>query len=64
LSAFVSNYTPVFVVDFVFVFALTMEGDDKRDDQPQATKTKLDTIVSHLDAMKTLITGLQKDVAT
>jgi hypothetical protein len=39
-----------------------MAGDDKRDDQPQATKTKLDTIVSHLDAMKTLITGLQKEV--
>jgi hypothetical protein len=58
----VSNYTPVFVVDFVFVFALTMAGDDKRDDQPQATKTKLDTIVSHLDAMKTLITSLQKEM--
>jgi hypothetical protein len=39
-----------------------MAGDDKRDDQPQATKTKLDTIVSHLDAMKTLITGFQKEV--
>jgi hypothetical protein len=39
-----------------------MAGDDKRDDQLQATKTKLDTIVSHLDAMKTLITGLQKEV--
>jgi hypothetical protein len=39
-----------------------MAGDDKRDDQPQANKTKLDTIVSHLDAMKTLITGLQKEV--
>jgi hypothetical protein len=39
-----------------------MASDDKRDDQPQATKTKLDTIVSHLDAMKTLITGLQKEV--
>jgi hypothetical protein len=39
-----------------------MAGGDKRDDQPQATKTKLDTIVSHLDAMKTLITGLQKEV--
>jgi hypothetical protein len=38
-----------------------MAGDDKRDDQPQATKTKLDTIVSHLDAMKTLIMGLQKE---
>jgi hypothetical protein len=44
------------------VYALTVAGDDKRDDQPQATKTKLDTIVSHLDAMKTLITGLQKEV--
>jgi hypothetical protein len=39
-----------------------MAGDDKRDDQQQATKTKLDTIVSHLDAMKTLITGLQKEL--
>ena len=39
-----------------------MAGDDKRDDQPQATKTKLDTIVSHLDAMKTLITSLQKEM--
>jgi hypothetical protein len=29
-----------------------MAGDDKRDDRPQATKTKLDTIVSHLDAIK------------
>jgi hypothetical protein len=35
-----------------------MAGDDKREDQLQATKTKLDTIASHLDAMKTLITGL------
>jgi hypothetical protein len=58
----VSKYTPVFFVDFVFVFALTMAGDDKRDDQPQATKTKLDTIVSHLDAIKTLITSLQKEM--
>jgi hypothetical protein len=39
-----------------------MAGDDKRDDEPQATKTKLDTIVSHLDVMKTLIAGLQKEV--
>jgi hypothetical protein len=39
-----------------------MAGDDKREDQPQATKTKLDTIASHLDAMKTLITGVQKVV--
>jgi hypothetical protein len=39
-----------------------MAGYDKRDDQPQATKTKLDTIVSHLDAMKTLITSLQKEI--
>jgi hypothetical protein len=39
-----------------------MAGNDKRDDQPQATKTKLDTNVSHLDATKTLITGLQKEV--
>jgi hypothetical protein len=39
-----------------------MAGDDKKDDQPQATKTKLDTIVSHLDEMKTLITSLQKEV--
>jgi hypothetical protein len=39
-----------------------MAGNDKRDDQPQATKTKLDTIVSHLDAMKTLITSLQKEM--
>jgi hypothetical protein len=39
-----------------------MAGDDKRDDQPQATKTKLDTIVSHLDAIKILITSLQKEV--
>jgi hypothetical protein len=44
------------------VFALTIAGDDKRDAHPQTTKTKLDTIVSHLDAMKTLITGLQKEV--
>jgi hypothetical protein len=36
-----------------------MEEDvDKKDEQPQATMTKLDTIVSHLDAMKTLITSL------
>jgi hypothetical protein len=41
-----------------------MAGDDKREDRPQATKTKLDTIASHLDAMKTLITGLQKVVDT
>jgi hypothetical protein len=53
---------PCFVVDFVFVFALTMADNDKRDDQPQATKTKLDTIVSHFDAMKTLITSLQKEM--
>jgi hypothetical protein len=39
-----------------------MAGDDKRDDQSQATKTKLDTIVSHLEAMKTLITSLQKEM--
>jgi hypothetical protein len=39
-----------------------MADDDKRDAQPQATKTKLNTIVSHLDAMKTLITSLQKEV--
>jgi hypothetical protein len=39
-----------------------MAGDDKREDQPQATKTKLDTIVSHLYAKKILITGLQKEV--
>jgi hypothetical protein len=39
-----------------------MASDDKRDDQPQATKSKLDTIVSHLDAMKTLITSLQKEM--
>jgi hypothetical protein len=38
------------------------EDVDKKDGQPQTTKTKLDTIVSHLDAMKTLITGLQKEV--
>jgi hypothetical protein len=38
------------------------EDVDKKDDQPQAAKTKLNTIVSHLDAMKTLITGLQKEV--
>jgi hypothetical protein len=62
LSAFVSNYTPVLLSILFFVFALTMAGDDKRDDQPQATKTKLDTIVSHLDAMKTLITSLQKEM--
>jgi putative Ca2+/H+ antiporter (TMEM165/GDT1 family) len=58
LSAFVSKYTPVLLSILFFVFALTMAGDDKRDDQPQATKTKLDTIVSHLDAMKTLMTSL------
>jgi hypothetical protein len=39
-----------------------MAGSDKRDDQPQDTKTRLDTIVSHLDTIKTLITGLQKEV--
>jgi hypothetical protein len=39
-----------------------VEDVDKKDEQSQATKTKLDTIVSHLDAMKTLITGLQKEV--
>jgi hypothetical protein len=39
-----------------------MAGGDKSDAQPQATKTKLNTIVSQLDAMKTLITGLQKEV--
>jgi hypothetical protein len=39
-----------------------MAGDDKRDDQPRATKTKLDTIVSYLDAMKTLITSLQMEI--
>jgi hypothetical protein len=38
------------------------EDIDKKDGQPQATKTKLDTIVSHLDAMKTLITSLQKEM--
>jgi hypothetical protein len=62
LSAFVSNYTPILLLILFFVFALTMAGDDKRDAQPQASKTKLDTIVSHLDAMKTLITGLKKEV--
>jgi hypothetical protein len=31
----------------------------KKDEHPQATKTKIDTIVSHLDAMKMLITRLQ-----
>jgi hypothetical protein len=39
-----------------------MAGDDKREDQPQVTKTKIDTIASHLDAMKTLITSLQKEM--
>jgi hypothetical protein len=39
-----------------------MAGNDKRDDQPQANKTKLDTIVSYLDAMKRLITSLQKEM--
>jgi hypothetical protein len=39
-----------------------MAGDNTRDDQPQATKTKLDTTVSHLDAMKTLITSFQKEM--
>jgi hypothetical protein len=39
-----------------------MAGDSKRDDHQQGTKTKLDSILSHLDAMKTLITGLQKEV--
>jgi hypothetical protein len=34
------------------------EDVDKNHEQPQATKNKLDTIVSHLDAMKTLITSL------
>jgi hypothetical protein len=58
----VSHYTPIFLSILFFVFALTMAGDDKRDDQLQATKTKLDTIVSHLDAMKPQITGLQKEV--
>jgi hypothetical protein len=45
------------------VFALTIAEDvNKKDEQPQATKTKLDTIVSHLDAMKTLITSFQKEM--
>jgi hypothetical protein len=35
------------------------EDVDKKDDQPQAAKTKLNTIMSHLNAMKTLITSLQ-----
>jgi hypothetical protein len=38
------------------------EDVDKKDEQPQATKTKFDTIVSHLDAMKMLITSLQKEM--
>jgi hypothetical protein len=38
------------------------EDVDKKDDQPQAAKTKLNTIVSHLDAMKTLITSLQQEM--
>jgi hypothetical protein len=38
------------------------EEIDKKDEQLQTTKTKLDTIVSHLDAMKTLITSLQKEM--
>jgi hypothetical protein len=38
------------------------EDVDKKDEQPQATKTKLNTIVSHLDAMKMLITSLQKEM--
>ena len=38
------------------------EDVDKKDEQLQATKTKLDTIVSDLDAMKMLITGLQKEM--
>jgi hypothetical protein len=38
------------------------EDVDKKDEQPQATKTKLDTIVSHLDAMKTLIKSFQKEM--
>jgi hypothetical protein len=37
------------------------EDLDKKDEQPLATKTKIDTIVSHLEAMKMLITSLQKD---
>jgi hypothetical protein len=38
------------------------EDVDKKDDQPQAAKTKLNTIVSHLDVMKTLITSLQQEM--
>jgi hypothetical protein len=38
------------------------EDIDKKDDQPQAAKTKLNTIVSHLDAMKMLITSLQQEM--
>jgi hypothetical protein len=36
------------------------EDVDMKDEQPQATKTKLDTIVSHLDAMKMLITSYRR----
>jgi hypothetical protein len=39
-----------------------MARDDKREDQPQAAETKLDTIVSHLNAMKMLITSLEKEM--
>jgi peptide subunit release factor RF-3 len=35
---------------------------DKKDDQPRAAKTKLNTIVSHPDAMKTSITSLQQEM--
>jgi hypothetical protein len=38
------------------------EDVDKKDDQSQAVETKLNTIVSHLDAMKTSITSLQKEM--
>jgi hypothetical protein len=38
------------------------EDIDKKDEQPHATKTKLNTIVSHHDAMKTLITSLQQEM--
>jgi hypothetical protein len=58
----VRNCTPILLSILFFLFALKMAGDEKRDEQLHATKTKFDTIVSHLNAMKTLITSLQKEM--
>jgi hypothetical protein len=46
------SYTPVFDVGFLFVFALTMVGDDnKKDDQLQDIRTQVDGLASDIRTM-------------